>query len=396
MKKYNVLLICVFMLGLVILPAGVSGQQDRSALEKQRKELENQIKNTQDILQKTLKSKTKSLSELNALTAQIRQRQELLESIKTELNKVEQESSVREKQKSETIREIAQLESRLSSTLRSAYVRNRLQPSWLYILSAQTAGQALQRWVYLRQYNNYVRRQWQILSGKKAVLEEVLRQLAEDRKVKTELFQTEERTKSQIQKEQQSRQALVNQLSKEEKKLKQQLTASQEKKKKLDAEIARLIKEEAGKLSSSGLADAPETKALNAQFSSNKGKLPWPVGKGLITGRFGEHPHPVLKGIKVQNNGVDIRAEPNSAVKSLFEGTVASVTRIPGYDNMIMIRHGLYYTVYSKVDRVTVKKGDAITTGQVIGYLGSDDPELHLEIWQDKNKLNPETWLAKK
>lgn len=396
MKKYNVLLICVFMLGLVILPAGVSGQQDRSALEKQRKELENQIKNTQDILQKTLKSKTKSLSELNALTAQIRQRQELLESIKTELNKVEQESSVREKQKSETIREIAQLESRLSSTLRSAYVRNRLQPSWLYILSAQTAGQALQRWVYLRQYNNYVRRQWQILSGKKAVLEEVLRQLTEDRKVKTELFQTEERTKSQIQKEQQSRQALVNQLSKEEKKLKQQLTASQEKKKKLDAEIARLIKEEAGKLSSSGLADAPETKALNAQFSSNKGKLPWPVGKGLITGRFGEHPHPVLKGIKVQNNGVDIRAEPNSAVKSLFEGTVASVTRIPGYDNMIMIRHGLYYTVYSKVDRVTVKKGDAITTGQVIGYLGSDDPELHLEIWQDKNKLNPETWLAKK
>ena len=174
------------------------------------------------------------------------------------------------------------------------------------------------------------------------------------------------------------------------------MAASQEKKKKLDDEITRLISAEGKKMTSSGLSTAPETKALNEQFSANKGKLPWPVSKGLITDRFGEHPHPVLKGIKVQNNGIDIKAEEKAAVKSLFSGTVASVTKIPGYDYMVMVRHGLYFTVYSKLISASVKKGDTVTTGQLLGYLGSEEPELHLEIWQDKTKLNPESWLARK
>ena len=149
-------------------------------------------------------------------------------------------------------------------------------------------------------------------------------------------------------------------------------------------------------MTTSGLKEAPATKALNSQFASNKGKLPWPVSKGLITDRFGTHPHPLLKGITVQNNGIDIKAEPGSAVKSLFNGTVASVTKIPGYDFMVMVRHGLYFTVYSRLQKVSVKKGDEVTTGQLLGHLNNDEPELHLEIWQDKNKLDPQVWLAKK
>ena len=188
----------------------------------------------------------------------------------------------------------------------------------------------------------------------------------------------------------------MNDLGKKEKKLKSDLADTQAKKKKLDDEFSRLIREEGKKMTSSGLSAAPETKALNEQFSVNKGKLPWPVSKGLITDRFGEHAHPVLKGIVVQNNGIDIQAEPKAAVKSLFNGTVASVTKIPGYDYMVMVRHGLYFTVYSKIVSVNVKKGDVVTTGQLLGHLGSEEPELHLEIWQDKTKLNPETWLAKK
>ena len=107
------------------------------------------------------------------------------------------------------------------------------------------------------------------------------------------------------------------------------------------------------------------------------------------------HPHPVLKGITVQNNGIDIQSEAGSAVKSLFNGTVASVTKIPGYDYMVMVRHGMYFTVYSKLASTSVKKGDEVTTGQVLGHLGSEEPELHLEIWQDKTKLNPESWIKK-
>lgn len=396
MKKYNVSGKSFLTLVFIALTVTVFGQKDRTELEAQRKALESQIKSTTEILQKTQKSKTKTVNQLKALNAQIRQRQELLESINRELKQVDQETAVQEKNKSEAELAIVELESRLTNALQTAYVRSQLQPTWIFILSAQSIGQALARWVYLRQYKSYILHQMQSLARKKEKHLILIHQLEENRKAKTLLFNSEEEHKKEIQAEQKTQQSLVNDLGKEEKKLKSQLASTTEKKKKLDDEIARLIREEGNKMTSSGLSAAPETKALNEQFSANKGKLPWPVSRGLITDKFGEHPHPVLKGIMVQNNGIDIQAEEKAAVKSLFGGTVASVTKIPGYDYMVMVRHGLYFTVYSKVMSVSVKKGDTVTTGQVLGYLGTEDPELHLEIWQDKTKLNPETWLSRK
>jgi septal ring factor EnvC (AmiA/AmiB activator) len=396
MKRYNVYGRLLLTLGFVFVTLVVSGQKNRSDLEAQRKALESQIKSTTDILQKTQKSKTKTVNQLKTLNAQIRQRQELLESINQELKQVDQEAAEQEKNKTEAALAIAQLETRLSHALRTAYIRSQLQPDWIYLLSAQSIGQALSRWVYLRQYKTYVSGQMNVLARKKEKHQALIQQLEENKKAKTILFEAEEKNKKEILAEQKSQQALVNDLGKEEKKLKTQLAATQEKKKKLDDEISRLIREETKKVTTSGLSAAPETKALNDQFSANKGKLPWPVSKGLITDRFGAHPHPVLKGITIQNNGIDIKAEEKAAVKSLFSGIVASVTKIPGYDYMVMVRHGLYFTVYSKIISVNVKKGDTVTTGQLLGYLGTEDPELHLEIWQDKTKLNPETWLARK
>lgn len=396
MKKYNVSGKSFLTLVFIALTVSVFGQKDRTELEAQRKALESQIKSTTEILQKTQKSKTKTVNQLKALNAQIRQRQELLESINRELKQVDQETAVQERNKTEAELAIRELESRLTNALQTTYVRSQLQPTWIFILSAQSIGQALARWVYLRQYKSYILHQMQSLARKKEKHLTLIHQLEENRKAKTLLFHSEEEHKKEIQAEQKTQQSLVNDLGKEEKKLKSQLASTTEKKKKLDDEIARLIREEGNKMTSSGLSAAPETKALNEQFSANKGKLPWPVSRGLITDKFGEHPHPVLKGIMVQNNGIDIQAEEKAAVKSLFGGTVASVTKIPGYDYMVMVRHGLYFTVYSKVMSVNVKKGDTVTTGQVLGYLGTEDPELHLEIWQDKTKLNPESWLARK
>lgn len=396
MKKYNVSGGRVLTIAFILLSFTLSAQKDRSDLEAQRKALESQIKSTSDILAKTQKSKTKSVNQLKALNAQIRQRQEMLDAINREIKEVDRETALQEKNKTAAEKGIQQLETRLSFALRTAYIRSQLQPDWIYLISAQSIGEAISRWVYMRQYKSYVLAQMKALSQKKEKHQTLIAQLEENRKAKTQLFSAEEEQKKEILVEQKSQQAMVNDLSKEEKKLKSQLAATQEKKKKLDDEIARLIREEGKKMNTSGLSSAPETKALNDQFSANKGKLPWPVSKGLITDRFGEHPHPVLKGIKVQNNGIDIQSEERAQVKSLFNGTVASVTNIPGYDYMVMVRHGLYFTVYSKLASVSVKKGDTVTTGQSLGILGSEEPELHLEIWQDKTKLNPETWLARK
>jgi septal ring factor EnvC (AmiA/AmiB activator) len=396
MKKYNVFRgVCtIFFIGSFIL--GLSAQKDRRELESQRKALENQIRSTTEILEKTQKNKTRSLQQLKALNEKIRQRQELLASINEEIKEVDYQATLTERKKTAAEQHIQDLEARFAFALRAAYFRTKLQPDWIYLLSASSLSQMMVRWVYLRQYKNYVLRQLKTLADQKAKYNEAIRTLEETREAKTTLLKTEEKNKNVIQTEQKSKEALVRDLGKEEKKLKSQLASSQEKKKKLDAEIARLISAETSKVTSSGLKEAPETKALNDQFSANKGKLPWPVGKGLITDRFGTHPHPVLKGITVQNNGVDIQAEPGTSVRSLFNGTVASVQKIPGYDFMVMVRHGLYFSVYSKLQTVNVKKGDTVTTGQVLGNLSNDEPELHLEIWQDKTKLNPETWMARR
>jgi len=396
MKKYNVSGRGLLTLGFLCLSVVLFAQKDRNDLEAQRKALESQIKSTTDILQKTQKSKTKTVNQLKTLNAQIRQRQEMLETINKELKEVDREAAQQERSKTEAEKAIGSLESRLSFALRTSYIRSQLQPDWIYLLSAQSIGQAIARWVYMKQYRSYVTTQLTALAQKKQKHLTLIQELEQNRKAKKALFQTEEEHKKEILEEQKSQQALANDLGKQEKKLKSQLSVSQEKKKKLDDEITRLIREEGKKMTTSGLSSAPETKALNEQFSANKGKLPWPVSKGLITDRFGEHAHPVLKGIKVQNNGIDIQAEQKATVKSLFNGTVASVTKIPGYDYMVMVRHGLYFTVYSKLVSVNVKKGDTVTTGQSLGSLGSEEPELHLEIWQDKTKLNPELWLARK
>ncbi|MDQ3016252.1 MAG: peptidoglycan DD-metalloendopeptidase family protein [Bacteroidota bacterium] len=396
MKKCNVtvrqlLVLCFFFsIGIMI------GQTSKSDLESQRKALEKQIKSTTETLQKTEKSKSKSVTQLNALNTQIKQRQDLLATINKELQHVSQEAAEQEKSKKEADTAIGDLESRLQHALRTAYVRSQLQPEWIYLLSANSFSQALIRWMYLRQYKRYVSLQLNALSEKKEAHQQLFQQLEENKKEKLLLYNKEEQNKKEILVAKQKQETLVKDLGKEEKKLRSQLTTTQAKKKKLDDEIARLIKVETKKVSTAGLTSAPETKALNDQFSSNKGKLPWPVSKGSISGRFGEHPHPILKGIVVQNNGIDIEAEAGANVKSLFNGTVASVTRIPGYDYMIMVRHGLYFTVYSKLVSVSVKKGDNITTGQLIGKLGSEEPELHLEIWKDKTKMNPESWIAKR
>jgi septal ring factor EnvC (AmiA/AmiB activator) len=144
----------------------------------------------------------------------------------------------------------------------------------------------------------------------------------------------------------------------------------------------------------------PEALKLSNSFASNKGSLPWPVTEGVITDRFGQHPHPVLTGIIVNNNGIDISTTKGSIARALFDGEVSSVAIIPGGGKVVMIRHGEYLSVYSYLSDVYVKKGEKVTTKQHLGTLVSEPDKakttVHLEIWKGMTKLNPEYWIFRK
>lgn len=142
---------------------------------------------------------------------------------------------------------------------------------------------------------------------------------------------------------------------------------------------------------------SPKDQELTSDFASNKGKLPWPVEKGTIVGAFGKHEHPTLKGIFLENNGLDIKAAEAAKGRTIFKGTVVSVFTLPTTQTCIIVKHGEYFTVYSNISEASVKSNDNLSTKQNIGTLYTDksDTRIHIEIWKGKDKLNPAEWLTK-
>ena len=169
----------------------------------------------------------------------------------------------------------------------------------------------------------------------------------------------------------------------------------------IEKEIAEIIEEEARRMKGTGLYKqlTPEEKIISDNFFDNKGRLPWPTERGIITENIGQHPHPVLPGITIQNNGVDITTVEGAEARALFDGIVSKVIAILGANYTVIIRHGNFLTVYQNLINVKVKKGDNIKVKQPIGTIYTDKETqttvLHIEIWRELEKQNPNDWLSK-
>ena len=138
---------------------------------------------------------------------------------------------------------------------------------------------------------------------------------------------------------------------------------------------------------------------LSNNFRENKGKLPWPTDNGVVSESFGEHPNPIYKGLKITNYGINISTSQDSDVKAIFDGEITMVKFILGANYFVLIRHGNFITVYLNLVDVKVKIGDKVKVKQPIGKVYTDHDSkstiLHVEIWEERNKLDPELWLKK-
>jgi septal ring factor EnvC (AmiA/AmiB activator) len=143
--------------------------------------------------------------------------------------------------------------------------------------------------------------------------------------------------------------------------------------------------------------NADEAK-LASSFAALRGRMPFPVPSGFISDHFGVHKHPLLKGVMINNNGIDIQTSPGSPVHSVYDGVVQSVVNIPGINMVVAIQHGDYFTVYSKLANVSVSVGTRVRTGQRIGSVASDDDgtaEINFQVWKNTVRQNPESWLRR-
>ena len=143
--------------------------------------------------------------------------------------------------------------------------------------------------------------------------------------------------------------------------------------------------------------NADEAK-LAVSFAALKGRMPFPVPSGFISDHFGVHKHPILKGVMINNNGIDIQTSAGAAVHTVYDGIVQSVVNIPGINTVVAIQHGDYFTVYSKLDNVSVSTGQRVRTGQRIGTVASDEDgtaEINFQVWKNTVRQNPESWLKR-
>lgn len=403
----------------LLLLAALAGfaQQSRRDLEERRKKLLKEIEQTSSLLKETKESREATLSRYVTLQKQINRRQQLVETLRAEIQylaeNVERTSSVI----LALNEDVARLKEEYKGMARHAFRQHLTNNGWLFVLSSKSFNEAYRRWQYLRQYDRYRQKQAHlILETQRTLLDKVA--ALEDRKVEKEsLLSSEQRQTQIIGLEMNAKNRLLEDLKGNEARLARDLESKRNAAEKLSSAIEKTIREEmerarreersaaakptapatAGKAAAP--AATPEAVTLSKDFKNNQGKLPWPVENGEITGHFGRQKHPTIQTVEIVNNGIDIRTDVGSPVRSVFEGTVVGTQYIPGFEYMVILQHGDYYTVYSNLEQVSVKKGDKVRIRQSLGKVSTDritnTTEVHFEIWKEKTRLNPQDWVGK-
>lgn len=396
----------VFILVLLAFISLVGTAQSSSKLKAKEKELQKKIENTKNLIKLTKNSEQLTIAELAILNHQIAYREELVLNINYQMRKIEEDIEAMEMQIVQLENNINILKDEYAKMLQYAYKNRNDEFNLFYVFSAESYSEAYKRMQYIEQYADYRTNQVLKIQETKAILDSNLVQLQTAKVAKEEIASLQEEEKQNFLKDKQEQQDALLKLKMNEQKYASQLNAQQAEKKKIQDEITKAIKaelEKAEKENKAGFALTPEAASLAKSFTSNKGKLPWPVEKGAITTRYGKHQHKDYVNVTTESKGVDITTEQGSDVRAIFGGSVSSVFTIPGAGKVVMVSHGNYRTVYANLKEVYVKKGDKLETKDKIGKLlpatTGNVSEAHLEIWKisssGTNTENPELWIKK-
>ena len=286
--------------------------------------------------------------------------------------------------------------------VKSAY-KNRDPKLWyMYIVASDNLGQGMRRYSFLKNLSREMNTQGKKIKESKAELETERAALL-GMKEEAESLRAERVVEMQKRcKEEASSKTTINRLQKEKKQYQKQLASKKKEVEALNKEIARIIAETMKGVTkekkNSSAKSTPVDYALGKEFSSNKGKLPWPV-EGPVVETFGVHYHPVYKQLKLpDSDGISIAVSDGTPVKAVFEGVVKNVIVQPGYNKCVLVQHGDWFTFYCKLGSVSVKAGDKVKTGQILGTVEpiAGVTQLHFQLWSSKGPQNPLPWLRPK
>ena len=388
----RVLLLLGFL--LLTLVAGVQ-QKTKAQLQKEKQQNLEKIKEVEKILTETSVKKKNSLGELSAVNHRINVQESLIHSIKSEIKLLDRDIADNNGFIVALEEDLKKLKEEYAAMLFAAQKANNSATRLIFLFSAESFDQLMMRLQYMRQYSEMRKLQVQAITGVQTELSGQIKLIESKRVEKNELLSQEITENNNLIGLKKKQNELVNTLVKQEKSLKKDLEDTKRALAVLDKKINEIIKEEMERASRESKDKTSVNVALSNSFVENKSKFPWPAS-GFISQRFGKQNHPVLKGIIVQNDGVNIQTKENEKVKTIFEGEVRFIAVIPPFGNSIIISHGDYFTVYSGLNEVYVKKGQQVRTNQEIGQVLSNADgisELRFQIRKNTTALDPQLWL---
>ena len=391
--------------------------KEKEVLENKKAKIQKEIKLTNSLLKKAKKEKNQSVNTLKTLNKQIESRQEVIQTLYLEVKMAEIQIGNLKQQIQDTEQSIVvqqdlldTLKSEYALMIRHAYYNRNAYDRMAFVFSSQSYNQAFKRLRYLQEYSQFRQKQVEEILEVEQKLEAQLLALKRQkvlltvaRNEKNQALDSSQIEVNILDQEQSSQQSLLYKLRKKEKQLKKELQSKQQLAKSLDQRIRKIIAEEIrlaqakASKESDVLALTPEEQELADNFTSNKGKLPWPVERGIIIERFGVQAHPVLRGIETFNNGVKITTQEGSAVRAVYDGTVSRIIDIPGAGKAVILSHGDYFSVYSNLLDVSVKRGQEVllkeNIGTVLTKTSTQESITELQIWKGSEKLDPSSWL---
>jgi septal ring factor EnvC (AmiA/AmiB activator) len=391
-------------LSIVIL-SGISvfSQDNQKQLEVKRKKLESEIEYTNKLLKEAKSNTTVTVNQLRLINVKINTRVDILATLKSEIYYLNIKIEETESSISKFEEELSNLKDKYIEIAWHAFKYKTDYNKLIFLFSSDDINQAYQRMRYLDQVSNYIRKEAERIKEAEKVKNSLLEQLKTEQVKKHNLLGKEQSGIFELEKEQAQKNKVKTNLQSKEKQLRASIKDKEKQKSKLSRQIQKIIAAEIAPKkdikTGKTYALTPSEKKLTTSFVSNKGKLPWPTQRGVISETFGVHNHPVLKRVKTKNNGINIVTSKNSEARAVFSGKVVSITKISGTNLAIIIKHGEYFTVYSNLDKVYVVKGDEVNTKELIGQIHTDlkgKTELHFEIWKGTTKQNPAYWVVKK
>ena len=391
-RKFSFLFLIFYVLSI-----GLNSQQTRKSLEIERDTNLKKINEAEKILKETEQSKNATIGRLKVINKQINNRQNLILNLRKDIRSQNNEISSLRILISSLTNDLIIMNKEYSEMIYYSYKSRSSLDKLSYIFSSQNYNQMFRRLNYIFQYSNIRRNQILEIENVKNELSDQEQNLLNIKIKKDDLLKDELSENNKLQKLKNRQKKTISDLNKKQNRIRKEIKERKIALDKLDELIRDIIRRERELTSSTD--ENVNLLELTEGFEARIGKLQWPVKSGFISNKFGEHPHPVIKNIKVKNDGIDIQTNKSSKVYSVFSGKVSTVAFIPGMNNVVIINHGEYYTLYAKLKNLNVLKGDNISSGDLIAELVTNADgitELQFQVWKNNIKLNPEKWIMKK